>query len=655
MSSTETPPRAHRSEKTKVGRGALIRRLRIDPLLVAVLALLALFLTPTLRNGYRADDTWSSEVQGTLDLTGRSLPEYLWDVSAGFWRSGRPNLLGTVQGFSFSWALNDHPVAYHTVLVLLVVVAAWALYALVREFGVPRSVALMAVVVVAGTIQLRSFHDAVLGYWGTIQIVLTLTLSSLLFFLRGLRSGERRHLVWSFLLFLPCPLLYEGAYPLAVLFLAVALSERRGRAAFRASAPFLLLAGVFIALSLYLRTTATALVPGYEVSGNPWAALRTFLIQLFAPIPGSTLMFRGEYANFLPLGTSPTKAELLAGAWRGVAVFAVVLVVVLRLAGRDGVRLPTPGVLGRIAVVGALLWTASVLAVAAAPKYQIELVAGKGHLPTLIQSFGWTLVIVAGLLALARVAASRSALALRLLVVGAAALLGFGAAVNGYNNMRVVALEVPITKARGLLEAAAGDGALASLPPGATLLFSPRDVQWNTGSFSQDPSALQAMLMDRAGHRFDSRPLTVTTRLDCPAADVAPDCLAPVGREAAWVRVRTRRGGGSVIVAPLATSITRSVDRQVARELRVYARGGGGTPPPPRLISSTPSGRPWDSEGLAWRRVADGGGWALYTARVTGAAPVASLLDDAIAQVDFTSPGTPDQIVRIYGTKSLLP
>jgi len=73
------------------------------------------------------------------------------------------------------------------------------------------------------------------------------------------------------------------------------------------------------------------------------------------------------------------------------------------------------------------------------------------------------------------------------------------------------------------------------------------------------------------------------------------------------------------------------------------------------LISSTPSGRPWDSEGLAWRRVADGGGWALYTARVTGAAPVASLLDDAIAQVDFTSPGTPDQIVRIYGTKSLLP
>src|SRR5205823_4526076 len=139
--------------------------------------------------------------------------------------------------------------------------------------GLPRPAALLAVVVMAGTIQLRSFHDPVLGYWGTTQLVLALTLASLLFLLRGLRGGERRHLIWSFLLFLPCPLLYEGAYPLVLLHLAVALGERRGRGAIRAAAPFLALGAFFVALSLYLRATATAVVPGYEVGSSVWAAL----------------------------------------------------------------------------------------------------------------------------------------------------------------------------------------------------------------------------------------------------------------------------------------------------------------------------------------------------------------------------------------------
>jgi hypothetical protein len=628
----------------------------VDPLLLGGLMLLAVFLAFTLHNGFRADDTWSSEVHGALELSGQSLPGRLWDTAVGFWHSGRPTPLGPTQIFAFSWAFNDQPVLYHVMLVLLVVVAAWVLYALVREFGLPRSVALLTVVILAGTIQLRSFHDPVLGYYGTTQIVLALALGSLLFFVRWLRNGESRHFVWSFLLFLPCPLLYEGAYPLVALHLAMAFYERRGWGAVRACAPFLVLSAVFVALSLIARATATELVPGYEVSSNPWAMLRTFVIQLFAPIPGSTLMFRADHANFLSLGSSPTKAELLAGAWRGLAVFALVLVLALRLAGRDGARLPMPGVLGRIAVVGGVLWTTSVLFVAAAPKYQIELVAGKGHLPTLLQSFGWALVIVAALLALARVATRRSVLALRLLIVVASALLGFGAGVNGYNNMRVVALEVPITEAREMLESAARDGALASIPTRATVLFSPQDLQWPTGGFAQAPWTLQALLMDRTGRVFDSRPTTMTTRFDCPASDKAPDCLGPTAREAAWVRVRTRRGGGSVIVGRLVASRTRGVEAQVARDLRVYARAdGSGAPAPPRLVGTTASGRPWISDGLGWKRVSEGDGWAIYTSRAEGDAPVASQLDDADAKVNFLALPPSDQLVRIHGTKSLLP
>jgi hypothetical protein len=463
--------------------------------------------------------------------------------------------------------------------------------------------------------------------------------------------------VWSFLVFVPCPLLYEIAYPLVLLHLGIALSYRRGWVALRVAAPFLALGALFVLLSLYGRMTGDGVVPGYGVTGSAWGTLRTFLIQLFAPIPGSTLMLRAEYANFMGLGGSPTPAEVLAGAWRGAVVAGVVLGVGGWTAARGGARLPAPGVLWRLAVVGGLLWTTSVMVLATAPKYQMELVPGKGHLSTIFQIFGWSLVVVAALFGLIRAALRRSTFAAGLVVAGAALLLGLGAGVDGYNNMRVTALEVPITKARGLLESAAADGAFASVPDGGSIVFTPRDLGWLTGNFAQNPGPLQALLFDRTGRRYDSRPTTINTKFDCRVVTEAPDCLAPVGAEAAWARVRLHRGGGSVIVGRFEGGHPRGVDRAVTRDISVYARvDGDEVPRMPHLIGVDRRGRPWSSDSLVWDRRAQGSGWAIYRAAVQGDhAPIASGLDDAIAKVDFVNSGPPEQIIRVYGTKSLLP
>jgi hypothetical protein len=54
--------------------------------------------------------------------------------------------------------------------------------------------------------------------------------------------------------------------------------------------------------------------------------------------------------------------------------------------------------------------------------------------------------------------------------------------------------------------------------------------------------------------------------------------------------------------------------------------------------------------------VSGGDGWAIYTARIEGRQPpIASTLDDPNGRLDFTNLGPPDQIVRVYGTKRLLP
>jgi hypothetical protein len=94
----------------------------------------------------------------------------------------------------------------------------------------------------------------------------------------------------------------------------------------------------------------------------------------------------------------------------------------------------------------------------------------------------------------------------------------------------------------------------------------------------------------------------------------------------------------------------------VTHDLRVYAaRDGSAKIAPPVLIGNTAAGAPWSSSSLRWARESGGDGWAIFTARVAVPAPVASSLDDSRAQVDFTDLGTPDRIVRIYGTKSVLP
>ncbi|MEJ7804033.1 MAG: hypothetical protein WKH68_11800, partial [Candidatus Limnocylindria bacterium] len=276
------------------------------------LVLLALFLLPALHAAIRGDDTWVSEEAGIIGLSNKGIGEDLWDQSIAFFQSGRPNPLATTQGLFFAWALGDHPMLLHAVIIALTLVAGALLYRLAGRLGLSSAAALLVVVLVAGAIQFRSYHDPMLGYWGTTQIVLILTLASLASLVDALRSGQGRAMVVAFVLFLPCPLLYEGAYPLVALHLGVAFYERRGRSAWRAALPFLALAVLFSALSLLARATSTGIVPGYEVGGSLGGAVRTFIVQLFAPIPGSYLFFNTSYGVFLPTGGSPTSAELLA-------------------------------------------------------------------------------------------------------------------------------------------------------------------------------------------------------------------------------------------------------------------------------------------------------------------------------------------------------
>jgi hypothetical protein len=638
------------------GQGRL--PLRIDWTLVGGLVLLALFLKPTLHGAFRADDTWNSVLRGQLELTGTSLPSHIWSTLDNYiFNSGRPNALGVIQGTATVWLFDDE-FSYHAFLLAVTLLAAGVLYAFVRELGLSRSGGLLVITVLAGALQLRSYHDAILGYSGTVQIVLAFLFASLLVFVRGLRNNDTRLLVLAFLLFLPCPLLYEGTYTLVAIHAGVALVERRGWAAARVSMPFLALGAFFVVLSYVMRATAPSVVPGYEVGGSMLEALRTFAVQQVAPLPASNIAFEAIPGSFMAVGSNPTKPELLAAFWRGAAVFVLIFTISLSLARVGGSRLPPARTLWHMAVIGSLLWIASVVVISFAPKYQTELIAGRGHLPALIQVFGWALVVPATLLFALRAAIGRSVVAVRVVALSAASLLAVGAGFLGFNNMRVVALEAPIRETRSLLERAAEKDAFANLPEDATLVFSDRDLAWPTGRWSQVPDAHESLLMASSGRRYDARLVPPAPEdFDCPRSDAFPpaDC-EPLSPSAAWVRVRPRPGGGTVVTGFLSESLITGAFAETTPDLRAFVYDETEPVRPPRVIGATERGRPWSSDQVDWRRVDSGDNWAIYKARVEGGPlPVASSLDSANGRFDFTALPTPDQIVRIYGTDHLLP
>ena len=621
-------------------------------LAVASALLVGLFLLPLRWAALRGDDTWVSEYRGEVRLSGDGLLHHVWDAAVSYYESGRPNFLSPLQGLSTAWAIGNHPMLYHLAMIALAMVVAALLYLLARQLGLGRGTAMLVTVVMAGGLQARSYHDALLGYWGTVEIVLILTLGSVLAFHRALITG-RRGLWWlSLALFLPVPPFYEAAYTVVAVHVGVALLERRGRAALRACLPFVLYSAFWILLSMYARATSEVVVPGYEVGNNPWAALRTYLTQLIAPIPGSNVLFRADYGSFNALGTRPTRPELIGGLWRGLVAVAAVALVAWRLAWADGGRrLPAPGVLTRLAVVGAAFWVSPIVALAAAPKYQSEIVPGKGHLPTFLQSVGWALVAAAVVLALLRAASVRS----RAMVAGVGAALaltlGLATGVTAFNNMRVVGLEVPVLKTRNLLESAAANGLLDGLPRGATLLFSNADLHWKTGYFGQFPMALEELLLDRSDQLFDAR-LVPPFDFSCRrGAGVPPPECATMDRTAAWVRIRARPGGGVAFLATL-DKRGRNPDLWLTRHLRVYVDDEGSSPPPP-LVGQTQTGSPWSSGAVRWRERPARGGGAIYEADLPSLRALS--LEDPRAKLTFDDLGTGDDLVRQFGSEFLLP
>jgi hypothetical protein len=650
-----------RSERGAAGRSGASPRLsrwrsRI-PTLLAVL-LLAGAVAPALHSSMRGDDSHVGiDVNGGIRANDVSLIDAVWDSVDLMLDTGRPMPIGVAQGIIYATVVPER-VPFKLGIVLMSLACIAALMALLRSLGVASSNVFVAVAVAfALSLQFRATHDPMLGYNASPQLSVLELLLGLTAYVRYLNTRSRWWYAASIAAVLILVFTYEANPPLVLAFAALHL----GRGPWRLSSwkpvlPILAIGAAVTLLSVYMHRTATTVVEGYQESLDVIVIVQTAARQAVAAIPD--IYFLSGSQGLLK---DPTRAELFASFWRGALAAALVVFALVRLRRPASGLAPTDArgsvtaggtsvVALQLAAIGVVMMSCSGLYISLAKQHQQLIFLGGGHLATFTGTIGFVLLAVAVSLTWGR-AISRSRVAIWTLGF----VVFWMVFASSYSNFRVVAVEQPGVEQRELIREALDRGIVDGLPPGTTLYLTSRDMNWNFGNLIFYGGTADYLVYLKTGLKLDVRTLgPASPACGPPSGFPTADCVTP-SRRVALLAVRGSRGGGTVALAggiPAAR-----INDTGARTLTVLARDASAAGKKPSLIGTRPNGSPWSAAEENWSRQSIGDGWVHYETRIGGAdGPLAASITDPRSLVDFTSPtNTPGSLVRLFGTKRLLP
>ena len=428
---------------------------------VVALALAAFMLTPLLSSGFFSDDGVNSlVVPSAVAAQHSSLLREVANAYGGAVRAvGRFFPFATYAVFLF-WFVNGN-LALYKWLILLLVMADLALFGrLVRALTASPVMGVLAIMLPPLLFQFRFYSDPILAFGALPQVITLLTFGSLLAWVAFLRDGKKRHLVVSLVLYGVSLLTYEIVLPFFLLHLLIAwwYPQRTPlRDAARASWPFAVLAVCSAVVVVGVRLSNSIALAGGASGGNytpntdPFAALFAMARQVSAALPLSYHILLGSTNGidgirpfeglFSYIGRYPASSMVVLA---GVTAFVAAGVWMLRgtaPAAAPKKRSPGPAAPRSISIPG-LLWTGAALLVlpatlvALSPKYQSEILWGKGYIPVYVSYFGTALLIIAGLGAAARIGSAKNALRIALAVGLAMALGALG--VMTYQDNRII-------------------------------------------------------------------------------------------------------------------------------------------------------------------------------------------------------------------------
>jgi hypothetical protein len=356
-----------------------------------VVAINFMFIAPLLDSVMVGDDVWYfAQIKGTGLLQNKNVVQLTWDDTIAWIKTGRwfPLASYRVPVFYYLDRFEYKAVMAFTIMINIVLLGYFT-----RIISNSRWLALISMLLPPMFLQIRAnYHDPILSYHFVMQLLVSLTLVSLVLFLRYLKNRTYVPLCASLFLYFISLLIYEVAYTFWVLYVLTAvvfLEPGKIKSALSSSLPFALLAGINIAITLILRSWFGTPYEGIQLNSgfSPW--LIAFLKQTYAGLPLSCSISTDKMARIVlylkDCGLTDTLA--LCSFW-AISWYFVSFEYMKELT--TGTH---EGPNKKWILIGLALWILPSPLIALSVKYQAELKWGYGYLPVYISYFGIMIIV----------------------------------------------------------------------------------------------------------------------------------------------------------------------------------------------------------------------------------------------------------------------
>ncbi len=389
---------AEKGNKPDCGRSAFFGRFFSNwGIELAILAVTALSLRMLFPSGYYWDDALNSTQYLFERQDGIPLIQNLLSFMGKYLALGRINVLSAYYYFLF---YIPNVAVYKALIIALVLGCQVVTRIVLTYFTGSCSSGQFTMLLIPLLIQLRAYQDPVSGFYGLMQVLLIIILLMAYFFMRYLRSGQKRNLILSLLSYLVGCMIYEVVFPFGLLIPLLCLAEGATlKRSVRETLPFLLICMILLGAILILRMNLpTAEV--YEGVRFKWqlsAILRTYGIQLLAALPLSYYTFTHQLSAMEQVALTDgffhqTSGEILRGIEAADFLLMLLLIfsaVFILRRWRAEIRTGVYNSRLRSALVlGLCLFLLPAVAIAFSTRYQGQLAPGLGYLPVFISLFG---------------------------------------------------------------------------------------------------------------------------------------------------------------------------------------------------------------------------------------------------------------------------
>lgn len=365
-----------------------------------ILSILFLFLSflPVLSSGFYWDDAIFATTIPVKRISGVSIWQGIKDEVISYSLRGRINPFATFQFLIFYLFPDVH--AYKTILLILTLIDGCLFYKFNSELFKNQIVALAILLLLPLCIQLRIYHDPMLGYYGLMQMMFAELMISLICFNRYLENRKKKYLILSIIFFTIGLMSYEMFYPLILLYFLLAWhSQKKWKQVLSFCIPFILVEAILFSVSFGFRFYSAKM--GFDTySGTTFSfdigkILSAWLNQTSAAIPLSYRM-AGNDATILKrlIPASEIFSQSFVEFVRGITwsdVVSIMIFLFLWIEIRKQIHLPVLS--GFHWAFGFTLLIGSSLVLALSEKYQNEILPGLGYLPVFFGYFGAAFVI----------------------------------------------------------------------------------------------------------------------------------------------------------------------------------------------------------------------------------------------------------------------